>query len=427
MAEFLIIRLGHGAEDPAEWIAVDSDGTRLGPPVTGPLGEARRDLGERRAIVIVPGPDVVSTSAEIPVKSGARLQAALPFALEESVAEDVEHLHFAAGRRRENGRLPVAIVSKARMAEWLERLAEAGIDPVRLVPEQYGLGRIPGTVSLLVDDDLVLANDGSDTDLALQHMTPGEALVVIGALPEDNIDAAEHDGDDSSSDTPRHVLIYCTPGDDERYRHDWIALRQELDSVDVKLLPDGALPRMAATVATADGVNLLQGSYGPRTEYRGLLAPWRYAAALLLALLLVGTAAKAVNYVALSREEAALREQFMTEYRQFAPGAPEVEDPVRLVSSLRARAGGTAGTPQILLQALESLGTAMQTGIDARIDAISFRGGVADIRLNAANVSVLDDIRQRIDGSGRFSARIQSTDQVGERVDSRIQMQATTP
>ena len=424
MAEFLVIRLKADPEQPADWIAVDSDGARLGPPVTGSLSEARVDVRERRVLVLVPGAEVLTTTADIPVK-GKRLQAALPYALEETLADDVDNLHFAAGERLENGRVAVAAVSRDRLDEWLERLRSAGIEPAKVIADQYGLARIPGTLSLLLDDDQVLLNDGDETVCLLQDMTPGDALVAIGALNDNEAEARAEDSD--APPARAHVLIYCEAADDERFKHDWIALRHELDSLDVKLLPDGALPRLAATVATGAGVNLLQGRYGPKSEYGGWFAPWRYAAILLLSLFVMGSVAKSVNYYSLQREEAALSDQFLAEYQQIVPGAQNVDDPVRLVSSLRARAGAGSGTPPLLLQALEQLSKAVRNDVDANIEAVSFRGGVADVRINAASVSVLDSIRQRIDQEGRFQARIQSTDQVGDRVNSRIQIQAMTP
>ncbi len=80
-----------------------------------------------------------------------------------------------------------------------------------------------------------------------------------------------------------------------------------------------------------------------------------------------------------------------------------------------------------MVLALQQLSNAMRDNDDAKIEAVSFRGGVADVRLNASSVSVLDAIRQKISSEGVFQARIQSTDQVGDRVNSRIQIQAESP
>lgn len=423
MAEFLVIRLPADEDDLPSWIVVDSDGTRRGEVTRDALSVAARDAAARPVIVLVPGGEVLTTTIDIPVRNTSKLLAALPYALEEMLAEDVEDLHFAAGQRQANGRVPVAAVSHAKMELWLGQLNEAGITASRIVPEQLGLASIPGSISLLLDGDDSLINDGGDTQLYLQEVSPTDALTAIGVFADAGSDA-EDDTEGEAVSRQQHLLVYCSAENNEQHRTEWEALRNELSSVDVKLLPDGVLPRLAVTVATGAGINLLQGRYGTKTGYGNALARWRYAAMLLLGLFVVGTATKAVNYAALAREEAALQQNFHAEYQQIVPGAPQTDDPVRLVSSLRVRAGSSNDTPQVMLQALEQLAAASANAEDARIEAISFRGGVADIRVNAASVSVLDAMRQRIDQGGEFRARIQSTDQVGDRVNSRMQIQA---
>ena len=118
MPEYLVIRIDQHQIQIADWIAVDASGVRCSDPSTGTLQDAAADVGEREVIVLVPSSEVLTTSVDIPVK-GTRLLAALPFALEENLAQDIEDLHFAAGIRRANGRTPVSIVAHERMEEWL--------------------------------------------------------------------------------------------------------------------------------------------------------------------------------------------------------------------------------------------------------------------------------------------------------------------
>jgi general secretion pathway protein L len=405
-------------------MAVDASGARRSAPVTGALPEAAADVGERTVIVLVPGTEVLTTTIDIPVR-GTKLQAALPYALEEYLAEDIDKLHFAAGTRRSSGRVPVSVVSREKLAAWLSHLAAAGIRPASVVAENYGLARIPGTISLLIAENRILINDGSDNELVMQDVSPGDALAAIGAL-----DSAST-GDDADvtggpPPMPRHLLVYCEPGIDERYELDWMAMRNELESVDVNLLPDGVMPRLAVTVATGAGVNLLQGEFGRKTEYSGLLQPWKYAAMLLLGLFVVAVAGKAAGYYSLARQDTTYRHQFNEEYQRTAPDAPAVEDPASVVASMRARSGRTAA-PQVFLQSLEHLSRALARNSDARIDAISYRAGVIDIRISAPDVATLDSIQRAIGEGGRFTASIQSTDQDGERINSRMQIQAKGP
>ena len=413
MAEYFVIRLPEYRGDTASWIAVDASGTRISAPESGPLEQAALVAGERDVIALVPATGVLTTMADIPVKRGPRLLAALPFALEEQLADDVDELHFAAGVRNEDGRLPVAVVARELMDGWLTDLREVGINPVRLVPENQGLAQIPGTLSLLAAENRIMFNDGAGAEFVLQDVQPSDALALVGVLG----DGARDDTEASS-----HLLVYCEPADEQRFENDWNALRQELASVDLNLLPDGVLPRLAVTVATGRGINLLQGRYAVKSETGALFRPWRLAAGLLLGLVVLGVADKGVDYYRLSQEESALKAQFTEVYREIRPqDNREVIDPVATVNSVRRSFGGPVAA-QVFLPSLQQLGIAIQQNSAAEIEAISYRAGVIDVRLTAPDVATLDSIQRIVSSSGRFTAAIQSTDQVGDKVSSRIQI-----
>jgi general secretion pathway protein L len=412
MKEYVVIRLA-GDEQNVDWILADSDAARRSDVSSGTLEQAAAAAGDRAVIVLVPSQELLTTTAQIPARSGSKIRAALPFALEESLAEDVERLHFAIGNRQENGRLPVVVVAHETILAWLGRLRAAGIEPAILAAENHGLAKIPGTLSLLVDGDTVMFNDGANAEFVMQDVKPSEMLAIAGALGESPKDGIEKSG---------HLLAFCTHEQNERLAHDWIALRSELDSVDVNVLPDGVLPKLAVTVAAGHGVNLLQGAYGKRTEYTALFRPWRLAAVLLLALGIVAMGLKGVDYYRLSKDELALRAQFTAEYRQIRPDdTREIADPEALVDSLRRSLGATTET-DVFLPGLRELGAAMAANSAARIEAISYRAGVIDLRLTAPDVPTLDNIQKAVSASGRFQASIQSTDQVADQINGRIQI-----
>ena len=250
----------------------------------------------------------------------------------------------------------------------------------------------------------------------MQGVTPTDALAAAGLFGDEGLS-------DEAQEASRHLLVYCEPTDEQRFENDWNVLRQHLDSVDINLLPDGVLPRLAVTVASGAGVNLLQGRYGERTDMSAIFRPWRYAAALLLAMGVLGIAGKAIDYFRLSGEEAALKEQFTAEYRKIRPDdTREIMDPLGTVTSIR-RSFGTAGAaPAVFLPSLQQLAAAIQENEEAEILAISYRAGVIDVRLTAPDVSTLDKIQKSVSQSARFTASIQSTDRVGDQVSSRIQI-----
>ena len=219
-----------------------------------------------------------------------------------------------------------------------------------------------------------------------------------------------------------HLIAFCDAAQEKRLSHDWIALRHELHSVDVNILPDGVLPKLAVTIATGQGVNLLQGRYGPQSDFATYFSPWKNAAVLLLGLVLVAMAARGVDYYRLGKEEIALKTQFTAEYRYHRPGdTRDVLDPVNEVASIK-RGMGTATSTEVFLPGLLELGLAMAANSSADIQTISYRAGIIDIRLTAPDVATLDRIQKAVSASGRFQASIQSTDQVADKINGRIQM-----
>jgi general secretion pathway protein L len=269
---------------------------------------------------------------------------------------------------------------------------------------------------MLVAEDHVMFNDGAENEFVMQGVKPSDVLAVAGELD----DESDEEGGDNKQ--PGHLLVYCEPGAESLFEHDWTALRHEMASVDINLLPDGVLPRLAVTVAAGHGVNLLQDRFGAKLEYATVFRPWRFAAALLLALILIGFGSKTVDYYRLANEQTALKDQFTQEYRQFRPDDDrEVVDPINIVNSIR-RSLGAPSSGDGFLPSLHQLSLALQQNGSAEIAEIRYRAGVVDILLTAPDVATLDSIQKIVGNSGRFIASIQSTDQVGDKVSSRIQI-----
>ena len=95
MAETLVIRLRAAPEAPASWLIVDANGARSGPTRSGAVADAVPLAAGRRVLLLVPGSEVTLAEPELPLRGGARVAQAVPFALEEHLASDVDALHFA--------------------------------------------------------------------------------------------------------------------------------------------------------------------------------------------------------------------------------------------------------------------------------------------------------------------------------------------
>jgi general secretion pathway protein L len=409
MAEILVLRLDPAVHGKATWIVTDEQGHRIGVAGAGSLANAAAVATGRRLVVLVPAVDVLLTRVELPVRGAAKILRALPFALEEQIAEDIEALHFAAGRAHADGSVAAAATDREQLESWIEALAEAGLAPQVICSEAEGAPAAPGHLNWLLDADRCLARSGDSLPVLLEIDSVEEALRFGPDFP-------------GEADQPRHLAVYLTAPAQARYSAQLEALRPRLASLEVRLLQDGVLPHLAMGVVTGEPINLLQGQFAPRTQLDRLWKPWRAAAALLavLAVLLVGR--EALELYQLRQQEAWLDQAIATTFQQALPGA-RMEDPRFQVERRLAAVRGTGSAAnEGFLVALETLGGALEGAPDIRLEAISYRPGVLDLRVQAPSVDSLEQVRQAVTRGGRFSATIQQANQRADGVEGRIQL-----
>ena len=193
MAETLVIRLRADPDAAASWLIVDANGARSGPAHTGAVADALPLASGRRVLLLVPGSEVTLAEPELPMRGGARVAQAVPFALEEHLASDVDGLHFAIGSRGESSiGTPVAAVARSLMDRWMELLQAAGLPVHAAYADSSVVPLTPNGCTLLLDDaalyvrransmPFVLDAEPFDTALEFALGTPAETRTSLSS------------------------------------------------------------------------------------------------------------------------------------------------------------------------------------------------------------------------------------------------------
>jgi general secretion pathway protein L len=416
MPEFLVVRLHSAAAETigaaAEWIVVDGSGARRSNVQSGPLDLAAATAGNRKIIVLVPGTDALLAEPVLPVKSGTKLAQVVPFALEEHLATDVEDLHFAVGKRESRPGTPVAVVSHARMEAWQALLADAGLHADAIYPETAALPETPNAITLLIDGARVYVRR-SDTRGAVLDVQPLiEALQLALA---------------SGEEAREHVTIYVSEDDYERERELLEGLREFTASLQLKLLPDGPLPLLAANVVRDGGVNLLQGRYQSSRRLQLSFAPWRYAAVLALVFVASHVGLKSWQYFHYKGKEAQVDAQIGDLYQRLMPGAP-LPDASAARRMVEARLNQLRGTGPVsgMMTTLAALGEAMGQVPNTNVESIAYTNNTTHLRVLAPSVAELDRIRQVASEHG-LEAKIESETPRDSKREGRLQFKSPGP
>ena len=385
MSQFLVLRLA----DPVSWIITDADGGRIGPVSTGNLADAAPLAAERPLVVIAPGASVTFAQPELPVKSGARLAQIVPYAMEELLAGEVEQFHFAVGRTDAEGRTLVAAVRRDELRDWMDALKSAGLDPQSLVPEPLCVPDNPGKIVAVIDAGQLLVRAPGVLPVALDAEPLTEAFALAGLEGED-----------------RHVQLYVSQEDWQHSREMIEALREVTGSLDLQLLPDGALPLMAAGSVQSDALSLLQGEFARRTGWRAEWQRWRIAAFLALAALALHIGVRGYDLIRLRAEEQRLDASIE---RAVRIAMPDVERIVDARAQIEQRlAGGGAADPQGLLARLAAVGGAMSGATGPTIESLGWRNGSLQLQMIAADTDALARFAQALTARG-LTADVEST------------------
>jgi len=405
MSDWPLVRLARDGSQPCGWIVASASGQPLETAHARDAEGLAAAAAGRRVVLVAPASDVLHASASLPPGSESRLAQLAPFALEDQVAEDLEHLHFAVGKGRAGaeGSTDVDVVSRALLEGWLDQAREGGYEAqavqalAGLVPE------MPGQLSLLADDEqLVVRREGqrpvvlpgADPELAVELALGGESL------PEGLL-----------------VTVHADALAWPRWKDAFEAWRPRLHSLRVQLLPNGVLPLFAAQLATAPGIDLLQGSYAPRRRGVEIWKAWRLAAGLAAGLLVLHLGATGLSYRRLRAEEKSLDVSIQQSFSQAMPGVVSGGKPRARLEQRLAQIAAAAPGRDGFLPMLSAVAASVRGVEGARLTQVQYKPGSLDLKIESADAATAERVGNALRGAG-WSAKLQG---------GQIQLRSATP
>lgn len=398
MRETLYIRLraiDPGA--PTAYCIARANAVASFPVDEAPLETVLLQAAQRRLVVLVPSADVRLTQVLLPAKQAAKVLLAAPYALEDQLADDVDTLHFALGARQPSGHWPVAVVARERMTAWLSFFEQYGLRPDAIIPDTLALP-VPDDqhFSVLIDDGEILVRTGleggfvcqlEDLDLCLQIADPESKRTLRVIVPRD------------------HDIDLSTLGRAVEPLH---GFGSALEGLLQNLKPDLA-------------IDLLQGAYSARQDWLRLWRPWRLAAALAAAALLLTATLHGVQAYQLERELKALEAQNVARYQQVFPAETRIVNlSTQLDQQLAQLKGGAGGSN--LLPLLENLSQSIAAVPGLRLQTLQYREGALYAGMTGADLQLLERLRAWYAQPRGAAMEVQSANSGSEGVQIRIRL-----
>lgn len=396
MSELYLVRLG---ADGTQWFwkTLQPAPEQQAKVQRGPMDAAREALRGQRLIVMLPGQNIARHPLSLPLR-GSKLLAAAPYALEDSLAEDVDKLHFALAPMV-HGRAGVYVVRHDWLAEQLERIHELEpADIVSVVPEHVGLmvaEQQAGAILLATPEQA--------------HIQTAQGLV--GSLPPAAVHAAQLQAEAQDDDEPDTGISFISIAGASPPQG--LSLGRRLDAADILDLP--------LKLEVLRKASLLQGPFAPKNNQLGWLKAWRWPAGLAAAALLMhlGTVVGGAQQFAAETDAAYAEAEAI--FRQLFPQEQRIVDMRLQASQYLSQAGSSGGSPVLELMDAGAKGLAKAPSL--QLQTVQYRGGALYLSLTGKDLQALESLRNALDADPALRLDVQSAQAGSDGVQIRLKLE----
>ncbi len=420
MSKTLVITLSVAelnAETPIVWhVFGDSTLLHRGSTALAQTADAVRpyfDGGE--TLVLVPGEWVLLAAVRIPSRQMRQIKQALPFMVEEIIADNIEDVHLALPpvKPEANAAMPVAVVRHHLLINWLDQLYQHGIKADAMYPDSLATPWRLHSRSFFVSGERVLMRGER---LGAQVFPASQIAAYLPLLRRQFVA-------DELGAVPRYVVASgADSADAARALQQAVAVEFGVEVELAEYAENGAeILATAALRARDESINLLQGGYAVQRQGDG--AQWLRTlkvAAAMLAIYVGVTGASGLWY---SSRAKAVEQQTFAFYRELFPQERRVVSPKKQMLAHMGGATVSASPLPLLTKAALGMRASMSGDGAMQLDELRYNQKSDDlqVQLRAPTLESLDKIKQQLNGVG-LKVDITSASQRGQDTVGRLHL-----
>ncbi|WP_150305451.1 type II secretion system protein GspL [Pseudomonas saliphila] len=386
------------------WWHTDRDGSLVDAGLNT-LDELHAKYPAERMRALVPPSAVTLYRVRLPVRKASAVRAALPYALEDFLSQELEELHFAAGPRRPDDRVAAAVVEQSNMAFWQDLFEQARWRLEALMPLSELHAELPPAGVLRVQ------RSPWPTDMPLVMVTAADQEPV---MMEEGLLAFWLQRRLADRDPEDRIV--------ELYGVDAATLDLDIETQIISgpdLTPELLAPALRRATDTRPVFNLLTGPYASSMA----APPWRkmrttmIAAGVLLAVLATQFGLESWT---LARERDRLQAEINSLFDIALPSSRRIDPVTQFREALE---GGTSnangGMGGLLYEVL-----AAASSKDSKAEIREFRATPLDmeIELHVASFAELETIRANLAAKPQLRETLQGADSGADGVTARLKV-----
>jgi len=414
MSETLLIHYNIDDAQQATWALCNSDGELTGKISSGPLSELSEIASGRTAIILLNSQCLHINQLQLPTQNMQKLLKAVPYAIEEFIADDVEDFHFVIAKNKHDKSTSVVGINRGTLKNIIQVFQEANISIEKIIPD---------ALCLAADDSEQWACLNFKNDSYLQTgITDGMVVShdILDYIVSSKLGDEEHE-------RPAKILLFSeqeTTSCFDMLKQDAVIAESDTELVNI-VYNTHPLVVFCGNYKQAAALNLLQNEFKPRRKATGYWQHWRLAASLAAIWLILHLGLTGFQHAQLKQANTITEAKIEKIYKQSFPQSRKIVNPrvqmEQKLKELKGSAGGSNGGLIFLLA--ESFGTLSHDKESITLQSLTFRNNRMDIGLEGSNLQAVENLNKNLNNNKKIKSEITSSSSEKDKVKGNLRIE----
>lgn len=415
MSDTLLIHYNINQPSSAVWSLCNDAGELTGKLTSGSLQQVAELAATHPVIVLLNSQCLHINELQLPTQNMQKMLKAIPYALEEYIAEDVDDFHFVINRNKSRNTTAVVGIDKKTLQQIIDQFEQTGIHLEKIYPDALCLAAID-------DEQWVCLNNGTDS-----YLQTGQYQGVVtqhSILPVFLYNRL----DDESIKRPEKLLLFTEQENSDAFSE--LTSDKHFEQFNIEIINisynQHPLVVFCGNYKSIAPLNLLQHDFKPKRQTTGYWHHWRLAASLAAVWMTLHLGLTAYQGAQLKEENELARIEIEKIYKRAFPQSKKIIDPrSQMKQKLKELKSGAGNSNNGLLYLLsESFGTLGSDKENITLQSLTFRNNRMDIGLDSKNLQAVENLNKHLNDNSNIKSQITSSTSDKDKVKGNLRIES---
>ena len=409
MSDTLLIHYNIENNSQASWALCNDAGELTSRITNGPLADLHDLAIKHLSVVLLDSQCLHINELQLPTQNLQKMLKAVPFAIEEFIADDIENIHFVASKSKASNTANVVGINKSTLQLIIDNFQAADITIEKIIPDALCLAANDTQWAALNFQD----NSYLQTSKLNGMMVPHDTLTYLFA----------NKLDDESATKPEKILLFRESENDTAFD------LESLEKYDIELVEitynTHPLVVFCGNYRQALPLNLLQQEFKVKSKSSGYWKQWRLAASLAGVWLLLHLGVTAFQLSQIKEENILTKNKIEKIYKTAFPKSRKINNARRQMEqklkALKSNSGTTSNGLLFILQ--KSFNSLDQEAKDVTFQSITYRNNRMDIGLDSKNLQAIETLNKKLNSNDEIKSEISSSSSENNKVKGNLRIE----